>query len=930
MSYGRDIIVEVKGLTKAFTFVVAAASGAAAFLYLAVWMRRAALTFGDTSFVTATAISAFLGGMALGAWIWGWLADRRPRSRPMIFAGLGLATGAYGVASLWILHGVEALYLLVYSPIADHSIFLASVQIILIAVFIFPAAVLMGGLQLLLARRGLSDNSKTAERTGAVYGWSALGTALGAVMTTYVLLPGVGLRSTVLLAAAINVLVSAAAFWEMRSRWDAEPLNRKGSAPSSSLAAEPSAQLMKVLFLLAFAVAGFAVVIFQASWVRLMAMVIGPSVYVYGVWMVVALTSIGMGSILYGLMHRTGEEHRRWLAGLECVLALTMALAMIFFPRIPYLFAHFFPFIRSSFGRQIAAQFVAMAIGTLLPALLLGAIFPAAIGSVGAGATRLGGMIGTPCIVGAMGMAAGSWLAEFVFLPSIGLEATMRVGVLAAAGAGVAVWWRSRAAKLRRVLALSPAIAALLVAVLLPPWPREVFAAGIGFIAPRLAPDETLSEIVKRMQLLYYRDGRGATISVDETGQTRFLRSNGKTVASTDPVDMASQLLLGHLPMLLHPAPRDILVLGLSTGLTLASVSRYPAQRINVVEPEPAVAQAARLFDSCTRNVLGDSRVHLIFGDGRNRLLVVPKQYDVVISEASDMWVAGAGSEASREFYRIVGARLNPGGIFAQSIHTQGLLPDDLDYLAATFHSVFPHMQIWTSAPGNLIFLGTRDSVAWDYGRLQNHFAQIQGVAADLNSMGIWRPFALFGAQVLGENESDAFTREVDEFNKDDRPTLEFRAPRSLYVETTSSIAKELNPFRRPDAPAIAGFDPQRDLDADGTYLLGFAYASMGQNDLAIRYMERSTAMAPGRAMFLVGLANQYRAAGRVVDARGAYERALNLDLNNVEALVSLGEIRLDEGQLEWTRVLSERALQLAPQDARVHDLIDRLQDAER
>jgi spermidine synthase len=923
--------VEVKGLSKSFACVVAAASAAAAFLYLAVWMRGMALTFGNTSVVSATAISAFLGGMALGAWIWGRLGDRRPRSSVMIFAGLALAAGVYGVASLRILHGVEALYLLLYPSFADHGIFLASAQVMLIVLFIFPAAVLMGGLAALPARRGLSDNSETVGIAGAVYGWSAIGAAFGGVMATYVLLPGVGLRSTVLLAAAVNVLVSAAAFWvEMRSRRGAEPLNAKGSMPTSGLAGESSAPFVKFLFLPAFAIAGFAVAIFQIAWVRLIAMVIGPSIYVSNVWMVVFLTGIGIGSILYGLMHRAGEEHQRWLAGLEFLLALTMALGMIFFPRIPYLFAHFFPLIRSSFGRQTVAQFVAMAIGTLLPALFFGAIFQAVVGGIGAGATRLGGTIGAACIAGAMGMAAGAWLAEFALLPGIGLEATMRVGVLAAAGAGVAVWWRSRAPRLRRVVALSPAVAALLVGVLLPPWPREVFAAGVGFIAPRLAPDETLSQIVKRMQLLYYRDGRRTTISVDETGQTRFLRYNGKTVASTDPVDMAGQLLLGHLPMLLHPAPRDILVLGLSTGLTLASVSRYPAKRIDVVEPEPAVAQAARLFDSYTRNVLGDSRVHLSFGDGRNRLLVVPKQYDVVISEASDMWVGGAGSQASREFYRTAGARLNAGGIFAQSIHTQGLQPDDLDYLAATFHSVFPHMQIWTSAPGNLIFLGTQDSVGWDYGRLQNHFAQTQGVAADLNSMGIWRPFALFGAQVLGESESDAFTREVDEFNTDDRPTLEFRAPRSLYVETTSGIAKEMNPFRRPDAPAIAGFDPQHDLDADGTYLLGFAYASMGQNDLAVRYMERSTAMAPNRAMFFVGLANQYRAAGRVLDARGAYERALKLDLNNVEALVSLGEIRLDEGQLEWTRVLSERALQLAPQDARVHDLIDRLQDAER
>ncbi len=274
--------MEVKGLTKLFTFVVAAASGAAAFLYLAVWMCGAALTFGDTSFVSATAISVFLGGMALGARIWGRLADRRPRSSLMIFAGLALATGAYGVASVWILHGVEALYLFVYPPFADHGILLASAQFVLISVFILPAAVLMGGLPLLLARCGLSENSETVGSAGAVYGCGAIGAAFGAGMTTYVLLPGVGLRSTVLLAAAVNVVVSAAALWaELRSRRDAEPLKPKRSVPTSGFADEPSGQFMKFLFLLAFAIAGFAVVIFQVAWVRLIAMVIGPSIYVY-------------------------------------------------------------------------------------------------------------------------------------------------------------------------------------------------------------------------------------------------------------------------------------------------------------------------------------------------------------------------------------------------------------------------------------------------------------------------------------------------------------------------------------------------------------------------------------------------------------------------------------------------------------------------
>ena len=209
------------------------------------------------------------------------------------------------------------------------------------------------------------------------------------------------------------------------------------------------------------------------------------------------------------------------------------------------------------------------------------------------------------------------------------------------------------------------------------------------------------------MRLLYYRDGLASTISVDDTAGTLTYRSSGNMLGSSELVDMASQLLLGHLPMLLHPAPREVFVLGLGTGMTAAAVARYPVQHIEIVDPEPAAAGAQRgAFDGYNRKLLDDPRVRLIAGDGRNRSLGMSKQYDVVVAAPGDVWAARSAPLYTLEYYRAVAARLATGGVFAQGIDTQTLLPGDLDLLAATFRAIFPHMQIWTSAPGRLIFLG--------------------------------------------------------------------------------------------------------------------------------------------------------------------------------------------------------------------------------
>jgi spermidine synthase len=919
----------VKGSAK-FTFIViamAAGAGAASLVYLLVLAHDLALLFGGISPVTTAVTLTFLSGAAIGTWIGGLLADRRPRSSRIDFAALEFAAGLYGLASPWILRVIKSAQLALYPLIAGHTGLFAGIRFAWIGLVIFPPAILMGGSPPLLARPIASGTNGVIRGGGTVWSAAAFGAGLAAVAMICDGLPSLGFNSTILLVSAVGVLLGIAVFWAaIHLQNPAEPFTA-GDSIFSRATRRPFHGLVNFLILINFAASGFALAAFQVAWGRLLVMVTGPSIWLCGAFIVVPLTALGIGILLYERRGRTTEGHRRSVTRLTFLIAFTAALSMICLPRFPYLFAHCFPLLRNSFGWRLTTYFVATAIVASLPWGLFGAMFSGVIGSSQVVPARFGSAIGIAYLAGTMGIVAGAGLAEFVLIAAVGLHATMDIGALTAITVGFALWWHMRVPSFRvQALMLAPAAAALLLGIL-PHWPREAFAAGVGFSAPRWRAGQTFGEIVNGMRLLYYRDGKSATISVDERGQDLFLRSDGKTQASTDPVDVADQLLLGHLPMLLHPAPRDVLMLGLDTGMTEAAVARYAVQRIDIIEPEPMAVEAARFFNSYTRKVLDDSRVHVIIGNARNRLLLSPEQYDVVVAEPSDVWAIGAGSSSTLEFYGMVKARLKPGGIFVQDIHTQALLPDDLRLLAATFHAVFRHMEIWTSGPGNLLLLGTRDPVSWDYRRLQQHFARTLGVADDLKSIGIWQPFALFGAQVLGESGSDAFTSGIGTLNTDDYPVLEFHILRSLYSETTANIAKELNPFRRPDAPPIVGFDPQRDLDADGAYLLGFAYASMGQHDLAIRYMERSTAMAPNRPMFFVGLGNQYRATGRISEARGVYERALSLDLNNVEALLSLGEIRLDEGQWKWARVLADRALRLAPQNARVHALIGRLQE---
>jgi hypothetical protein len=152
--------------------------------------------------------------------------------------------------------------------------------------------------------------------------------------------------------------------------------------------------------------------------------------------------------------------------------------------------------------------------------------------------------------------------------------------------------------------------------------------------------------------------------------------------------------MLGHLPMLLHPAPKHVLVVGLGGGATAGATTRYEGSQITVVELSRSVIHGAEWFRDVNYAVNERPNLTMQVEDGRNHLLVAGRTYDVITADA--IWPTHAGSTNlySIEYYQLARRSLNPGGLMLQWVN-RDLPEDDHNLMIRTFLTAFPHVSLW-------------------------------------------------------------------------------------------------------------------------------------------------------------------------------------------------------------------------------------------
>jgi spermidine synthase len=551
----------------------------------------------------------------------------------------------------------------------------------------------------------------------------------------------------------------------------------------------------------------------------------------------------------------------------------------------------------------------------LLPAtLLIGATFPCAVAVVARDLTRVGEDVGEIYSANTLGAIAGAVVAGFIVVPALGVH-----GALAAAAAAnlvlAALLLSSTAGRPRLVpwIAAAVALIAAVGVLRLPPWDQALMSSGPAVYARSYLGRTSggFSASLQRQRVLFYRDGVSGTVSVHRMGDNTSLRVNGKTDASTGR-DMPTQLLLGHLPLLVRPEARDVLIIGLGSGVTAAAVARHAVTRIDVVEIEPAVIEAGRFFADANGNVLKDPRVRVVIGDGRNFLLTTPQRYDVIISEPSNPWIAGLASLFSREFFALAMTRLKPGGLMVQWVQTYGLRPEDFRMIARTFRAVFPAVSVWNPIEADVLLLGGAEPPSMDVSSWARRYGDEPGLRADLQRLGVRHGAGVAGFLALGEEDTARLT-EGTAVNTDDRLPLEFSAPRSLYLETHGQNLAVVAAARRLTPSPALELALDRSGGAAARHALGLVALSRNDHLEARRQFERALALDPRHAPATLELANFARENGQWVLALRLANEVLARNPNSARAYYLAGIASARLFQEANARHFLRRAVDLEP-----------------
>ncbi len=620
-------------------------SGLTSLGYEVLWARMLSMQFGVSIFGVVLTVAAFMIGLGLGS-LAGVKWAKRCNKPLTLFAILEIAIALYALLLPNLLQslggwmeGVAAQLSLVQWYLLQGTEALC--------LLVVPAFAMGVGFALVL---------KVVERTplllGKLYGLNTLGGAVGALFPLWSL-PILGWIVSVRIIAMLGLAVGGAAF--VLSRF--MPIGDRTHQPR----AENWQPRPPLTALIIYAGIGAGSIMLEIGWVRLYGMIMLRTEYVLGVILAVFLLGIALGSMLLPRIHK------RWMSVFMPFVAGGGVLLSLYLLPVASAWVERSQF-QSLFG-ALWSQALMLGIFTLPITLALGAWLPLLADRFGNSESSGAWLYGANCLGGGVGAA----VACLVVIPMFGGVAAVALAGLAITALGL-VWVKSRSAWL--------AFAVMLMLA----WPLRNMPP-VHDLLPQV---ETNSR-----DLYLYEDAISLTHVVRQQDGQRILLSDLQRMdASTEPSAVEIQKDQARLALLLHPAPHQVLFLGIGTGISMAGSQPFPDLHRSAVEISQGAIYAAGKWFAPVNGYIMD-QVQIQRDDARHFLNTTQQNYDVIVGDLFHPDLAGMGSLLSVQQFQRARSHLKADGVFVQWLALNQFDIQSLKVVLRSFHRVFPDAQMF-------------------------------------------------------------------------------------------------------------------------------------------------------------------------------------------------------------------------------------------
>jgi len=624
-------------------------SGIAGLIYEQVWIRWLSLLFGMTAPAVAVTLAAYFFGLAIGTRFGPGILPGNPLKAFVIWEIVAASGSLFVVGALKC---YKVLYPFLYSLLSEHASIFLLLKFFLCFIILLPTTFSLGATLPVLTKM-LPKGKEGARKLNFWYAANTFGAVVGAACAGYGFPLWIGVSGTYGIGIGLSLLAAGAAFSISVRMISSFSIQDEGVISS------------KFRLLIASFLSGGAGIALEILWVRLFAQVLPNSIFSFTTILLLFLISYSLSPILVNRWFLSYRLKKFWILCGICMIAIWLS---------PYLFytitSQLDQFTSTNGILDYLVQQAKISLVAFFPAIILIEMIVPAIWSLNWSSERYSHILFWNLLGGAGG-------ALIVGLGAIYILGLLKGILLCGFLIGIiplVIFPQSKIKTASWILALTL----------------------ISILCSKVIHFTILNHnVFQSGTVLDLKETNGGIVAVVEKENDRGMRLDnfyylGGTAAKENEERM------GHIPLLLHPDPKQVAFLGSATGITAGSVMLHNVEQVTIVELIPEVFyMAKKYFSEYCHGIYSDPRVRVILDDARNLLLGEKTLYDVIVADLYVPWHQGTGNLYTVEYFKLIRSRLYARGIFCQWLPLYQLSEREFLRIVATLSDVFPRITLW-------------------------------------------------------------------------------------------------------------------------------------------------------------------------------------------------------------------------------------------